>query len=311
MAKRYKRVLVTGGAGFIGSHIVDALIRRRIKTYVIDDLSNGKRSNLNPNATFYQMSITSPKLKSVVAKMKPDAIVHAAAQQDVRVSVAKPQLDAKVNVMGTINLIEAGLACGVKKMVFLSTGGALYPASGRPPFKETVAPEPLSPYAIAKRAGELYFQFAHEVHGLPYVCLRLANVYGPRQDTSSKGGVVSIFASRLFSGKPLVINGDGKKTRDYVYVADVVRAVKAALDRSAIGIFNIGTGKETSVNTIFRQLRKLSGADVPERHGPEKPGEVMRSALNANLAKKVLGWEPKVPFNEGLKKTAAWFKKHT
>lgn len=307
MAKKITRVVVTGGAGFIGSHIVDALIKRHIKTYVIDDLSHGKRSNVNPNATFHKLSITSPKLATLIEQIKPDIIVHTAAQQDVRVSVARPTHDAQVNVVGTANVIEAGVAAQVKKFIFLSTGGALYPAGGRPPFRETVPVEPLSPYAIAKRAGEWYFEFAHKVHGVDYTCLRLSNVYGPRQDTSSSGGVVSIFIARVLAGKAFVINGNGKQTRDYVYVSDVVRAVLLAMNKKTVGIFNIGTGTQTSLNGVVKILSRLMRTNTPKRHGPCKPGEVARSALDARLAKKALGWEPKITLEEGLKKTVKWF----
>jgi len=311
MSKKYQKVLVTGGAGFIGSHVVDAYIQKRAKVYVVDDLSGGKRSNLNPNATFYKMSINSSKFTELVKKIQPDLVIHAAAQQDVRKSVEDPQFDAKINILGTLSVIEACRVANVKKIVFTSSGGAIYPSTQRPPFSEKVLPAPISPYGIAKRASELYLHFAYEVHGIPYVALRFANVYGPRQDWGSTGGVLAIFAQRMLKNKPIVINGDGKQTRDYVYVSDVVRAVVLAANKPLVGIVNIGTGKELSVNAIFRTLKKVTGSELPERHGPGKVGEVARSALDARLAYRSLGWKPKVSFEDGVKKTVDWFKKRS
>lgn len=308
MGKTYKTVLVTGGAGFIGSHVVDAFIRRRAKVFVVDDLSNGKRANLNPNAEFIKISITSPKFIELVKKLKPDLIVHAAAQQDVRKSVADPKHDATVNILGTLNVIEAGVQAKVKKFVFTSTGGAIYPAQGKPPFSESVPPQPLSPYGIAKLACENYFHFQYVVHGIPYTILRFANVYGPRQDCTVLGGVIAIFADKMAKGEGVVINGDGKQTRDYVYISDVVNAVMLASTRKFVGIVNIGTGKQMSVNMIFRMLRKAMGVDMPERHVPGKSGEVAKSALDVRNAAKKLGWVPKVKFEEGLKKTVKWYQ---
>lgn len=309
MSKRYKVALVTGGAGFIGSHIVDALISRRLKVYVVDDLSTGYRHNVNPNARFFKISITSPAFSALVKRVKPDVIFHTAAQINVRCSVADPPSDARINIMGSLAVFHAGASSGVKKIVFSSSGGVMYPASMRPPYAEKIPPDPISPYGIAKRAAEMYLRFEHEVHGVEYVALRYANVYGPRQNSKGEAGVAAIFTERMLKGQPCVINGSGKQTRDYVFVEDVVRANLAAMKRGVHGIFNVGTGKETDVNAMFRKLKKLTGADIPERHGAACAGEVMRSALDARLAGQVLGWKPKVSLDEGLKRTVEWYKK--
>lgn len=308
MPKPYKTALVTGGAGFIGSHIADALIARRMKVSIIDDLSTGKQRNLHPKADFYKISLTNPKVGDVVREVRPDIIVHAAAQQDVRASVADPKRDAKVNIMGTLHVLEAAVDVKVRKNVFLSTGGAMYPSSGKPPFTEKIAPDPVSPYAIAKLAGEFYFRFFYEQHGVPYTTLRLANVFGPRQDASAVGGVVSIFAKRLLSGETVTLNGDGKQTRDYVFVNDVVQAVMAAIDSEFVGVCNIGTGKQTSLNQLFRLMNKLTKAKSKEHFGPAKAGEVPRSALDSSLAKKVLGWRAETGLEEGIRQTIEWFE---
>lgn len=307
--KRRKVALVTGGAGFIGSHVVDALIKRHIKVYVVDDLSRGRRQNVNPNAHFTKISIANPQLPKLIKKIKPDVIFHLAAQMDVQKSLRDPMYDAKVNVLGTLNLATTAAQMGVKKFVFSSTGGAMY-SGGRPPFPESKPAEPLSPYGIAKKTAEMYLQFLEDNYGMRTVALRYANVYGPRQRADGEAGVIAIFAGRILSGKQAVINGDGKQTRDYVYVGDVVRANMIAMNRAVSGAFNIGTGRETSVNALFRKLRKIAKSKMPERHAPAWPGEIHRTSLNCRKAKKELGWAPKVSLDEGLAKTLRWFKKH-
>ncbi len=309
--KKYRNVLVTGGAGFIGSHLVDALIRRRFKVFVLDDLSTGNSENVNPNAELIKLSITSPKLASVIKKIKPDVIFHFAAQRNVRTSIKHPIFDAEVNVMGTLALIQAACEVDVKKIIFASSGGAIYAdlPQKKSPWIESAEAEPPSPYGVAKRAGELYLNFAYQVHNLPYVALRFANVYGPRQDSGGEGGAVAIFAKGLLNNKQVKIFGNGKQTRDYVYVEDVVSSALKAMESSAVGIFNIGTGKEVDVNTLFSKLKKLTESDVSEKHSPANPGEVLRSVLDARMAKKKLGWEPKINLDEGLKRTVEWMKK--
>ncbi len=306
---KYKTALVTGGAGFIGSHIVDALIRRRIKVYVIDDLSTGSRKNLNPNATFYKMSIVDEAAKKLVMRLKPDVIFHLAAQIDVRCSVEDPPADARINVMGTLNIAHAAAKAGVKKFIFTSSGGAMYPDTLKPPYSEKTPDEPLSPYAISKRSAEMYLDFEHRIHGLNYVILRLANAYGPRQALrGGYAGVISVFTRQMLAGEKVLINGTGKQTRDYVFVSDIVHAHMLAMEKNVTGTFNIGTGIQTTVNTLFAKLKKLTGIVQKELYGPAAKGEVMRCALDARKALKELGWKPEVPLEEGLKKTVLWFK---
>jgi UDP-glucose 4-epimerase len=308
MAQKYKKALVTGGAGFIGSHVVDALIRRRIKVYIVDDLSTGAKVNINPNAHFTKLSINNPQFPNYLKRIKPDIIFHFAAQIDVRKAVDDPVKDAKVNIMGGLVMAHTAAKIGVKKLVFASTGGAMYPDSAKAPYSEKVAPEPISPYGIAKRASELYLHFAYLTHGMKYTVLRYANVYGPRQNPKAEAGVISIFGKNMMDDKPVSINGDGKQTRDFVYVDDVVRANMLAMRRSFVGILNIGTGKQTNINTIFKKVKKILKSDTPEKHVAASSGEVLRSALNAKKAKKILGWEAKVGLDEGLKKTLKWMK---
>ncbi len=306
----YKTALVTGGAGFIGSHVVDELIRRRIKVYVIDDLSNGLKSNVNPNATFLKMSILSPQLNATVKRIKPDVVFHLAAQADVRCSVEDPPSDALVNVVGTARVAHAAAKAGTKKFIFTSTGGALFSDEIRPPYSEATPPCPISPYGISKRCAEMYLEYEERMHGMKGVTLRFANAYGPRQGLRGEAGVISVFARRMVKAQQVVINGDGKNTRDYLYVSDFVSAHMLAMEKNVSGVFHIGSGRETDVNTVFRKLNKIIGGKMKEMHGPACLGEVRRSALNSRKARKELGWAPKVGFEEGLKKTVEWFQRH-
>jgi UDP-glucose 4-epimerase len=311
MDTKYTKALVTGGAGFIGSHIVDALVARRYKTYVVDNLSRGKKENLNPNAQFFKMDITSPEFPKLIQKLKPDVIFHVAAQIDVRKSVVAPITDAKINIFATLALAEAAAAAGVKKIIFSSSGGAMFSDDVRPPYSEEAREQPVSPYGITKRAGELYLNFEQKNRGLSCVSLRYSNVYGPRQSSVGDAGVVAIFSEKMLAGLQAKINGNGKQTRDYVYVGDVVRANLLAMNEKINGIFNIGTGRETSVNDLFGKLKKIIGYQLPEKHVPACSGEVMRSSLICKKAAKVLGWQPKVKLDDGLKKTVEWFRRAT
>ena len=304
---KYTKAVVTGGAGFIGSHLVDALIRRHIKVFVVDDLTAGDKKRLNPNARFHKLSILSPALPKLLKTIKPDVIFHLAAQTSVQQSLKDPVGDARVNILGTLLLARAAAAAKVPKIVFSSTGGALY--TGRPPFSETDTIAPASPYGLSKAGAEEYLAFAKRQYGLKTTILRYANVYGPGQTPNGESGVIAIFGKALLAGKSLTINGDGKQTRDFVYVDDVVRANLLAMMKDGEGTFNIGTGKETSMNTIFRLMTKIVGANVKEKHGPAKDGEVLRSALNVAKAKKELGWESSVSLEEGLAKTIKWMQK--
>lgn len=309
MPKKYKIALVTGGAGFIGSHIVDALIRRRIKVFVVDDLSTGQRKNVNPNAHFTKMSIINPQFPAYLNRVKPDIVFHLAAQVNLRHSVVDPLNDARINALGSLMLVHACGMIGVKKIVYSSTGGPMYSESARLPWSEKIPPQPISPYGISKRTAEMYFHFAYQVHGLSYVALRYANVYGPRQNARGEAGVISIFSDLMLAGKSTVINGTGKQSRDFVYIDDVVRANMLAMQKNVVGEFNIGTGKESSILDIWKKMNKLVGYQLPVRFAPAPPGEVMRSALDAGKARKYLGWEPRVKLDEGLKRTIAWFQK--
>ena len=311
MPQKYKTALVTGGAGFIGSHIVDALIRRHIKVYVVDDLSRGLTKNVNPNAHFTKMSILNPQLPKLMERIKPDIVFHCAAQIDVRKAVEDPAFDAEANILGTLKVAHLAGKLGAKKFIFCSTGGAMYSDIARPPYSEKISADPISPYGIAKRSAEMYLYFEHMVHGMPFVALRYANVYGPRQRCDGEAGVIAIFGKKMLEGKQAVINGEGKQTRDYVYIDDVVRANMLAMTHPVSGIYHIGTSIQTSVNTLFRKIKKLTKSSVPERHESACPGEVMRSALDYRKAKKELGWVPQVSLDEGLKKTIAWMQMHT
>jgi len=303
------KILVSGGAGFIGSHIVDAYISAGHKVVVVDDLSRGKKEQVNKRAKFYQANICDrKKLESVFKREKPQVINHHAAQIDVRKSVADPAMDAQTNIIGSINLAELAVKYKSKKFIFASTGGALYGEQDYFPADECHPIRPLSPYGIAKRSVELYLYYYHKIHKLEYISLRYSNVYGPRQDPFGEAGVVAIFAQRLWRKEPVIINGTGKQTRDFVYVGDVVRANLLALKPGVIGEYNIGTGRETSVNEIYQLLASATGAKGKPIHGPAKKGEQMRSVLDARLARKVIGWKPEVKLEQGIKLTAQFFK---
>ncbi len=302
------KILVTGGAGFIGSHISDAYIAAGHEVVIVDDLSSGKRGNLPAAAKFYHADIRSPEAREIVRNERPHALSLHAAQMDVRKSVADPAFDATVNVLGMINMLEGAREVGVQKVLFASSGGATYGEQETFPADESHVHNPLSPYGITKATGEHYLFFYHAVYGMPYVALRYANVYGPRQDPHGEAGVVAIFAERLLANQAPVINGDGKQTRDYVFVGDVVRANLAALEKPFVGSVNIGTGVETDVATLYAHLRVLTGSPHAAQHGPAKAGEQRRSVIAIDRAKQVLGWRPEVPLEEGLRRTVEFFR---
>jgi UDP-glucose 4-epimerase len=301
-------ILVTGGAGFIGSHVVDAYLDAGHEVIVVDDLSTGHRENLNPRARFVQLDITDPKVVELIRDERPAALNLHAAQMDVRRSVADPLFDARVNVLGTINLFEAARKANVRRILFVSSGGAVYGEQERFPAAEDHPTNPLSPYGVSKRAGELYASFYQAEYQIPFVALRYANVYGPRQDPHGEAGVVAIFSGRMLRGEAVTINGDGRQTRDYVFVGDVVRANLLALESRATGPFNIGTGKETDVNELARLLLDAAGSRSEVRHGPAKPGEQRRSVVDHGRAERELGWRPEVPLADGLRRTVDWFR---
>lgn len=310
-----RKALVTGGAGFIGSHVSDLLANNGFELTVLDNLSSGKRTQVTRGARFLEMDITSPEAARLVQENGFDIICHLAAQIDVRKSVADPAADAGVNVLGTLNLLEAVRSSShATRFIFSSTGGAVYGDLAEPPTVETAAKDPQSPYGTAKLSVEYYMGYYARVHGLDTVALRYANVYGPRQDPHGEAGVVAIFCDRLLDGTRLKIFGDGLQTRDYVYVGDVARANLLATERelpSAGTIdnraFNIGTGVETNVLELARHLADSAGTKATVEHAPPRAGEQLRSAVNVAKAERLLGWRPDVTLAEGLRNTFAWF----
>jgi len=298
------KILVTGGAGFIGSHVVDLYIATGHQVVVVDNLSTGCGEFVNPRATLRVADIRSPRLAEIFEAERPEVVNHHAAQMDLRRSVVDPEFDARVNILGSLNLLECCRRSGVKRVLFASTGGAIYGDGAQPPTPEDHPPRPASPYGISKLAVEHYLSCWEALYGIRALALRYANVYGPRQNPAGEAGVVAIFAHRLVSGEVAVINGDGEQTRDYVYVGDVAEANLRALERHDLtGAVNIGTGVETSVNELFRLLALVADVRGEARHGPPKPGEQRRSALDAALAKRLLGWTPRVGLDEGLRRT--------
>lgn len=301
-------ILITGGAGFIGSSIADRLIEEGYRVIVVDNLSSGKKNNLHKKVTFYNLDIQSPKLESIFKKEHPTYVSHHAAQAAVRHSITDPLFDAQVNVLGTINVLENCRKFKVKKVIFASSGGAVYGEQEIFPAPENHPSRPLSPYGISKLTGEYYLHYYKVVHGLAYATLRYANVYGPRQDPFGEAGVVAIFIQNLLRGGNPLINGDGKQTRDFIFIEDVVRANMLAMKSSRSGIFNIGTGKETSVNQIFHHLKNLTHASVGKKHGLAKQGEQRRSSIDPAKAKKWFKWEPAVSLEQGLMQTVDYFR---
>ncbi len=302
------RIVVTGGAGFIGSHIADAYVAAGHDVTVIDDLSSGHLENVPEQARFENLDIRSADAARVIEELRPDVLNHHAAQMNVRISVERPAFDADVNILGLLNLLEAARRAGTRKVVFASSGGTVYGEPQTFPCPESHPTHPVCPYGVSKLCGEHYLYYYSRIFGLRYVALRYANVYGPRQDPHGEAGVVAIFSQRLLAGEPCTIFGDGLQTRDYVYVGDVVRANIAALDNEHCGALNIGTGRETSVVDLFERIRAAVGVDGEAVHAEPKEGEVRRSCLDVDLARRVLGWKPQVPLDEGLASTVDFFR---
>lgn len=302
------KILVTGGAGFIASNITDAYIAAGHDVVIVDDLSTGRKRNINKNALFIEMNIQDPKLSNVFKEQKFDVVNHHAAQMDVRRSVENPIFDAQNNVLGFLNILQNCSKYGTNKVIFASSGGAIYGEQDYFPADEKHNIQPCSPYGITKLVGEKYLFFYDLTYGIKYTALRYANVYGPRQNPHGEAGVVAIFSKLMLGGRQPVINGDGKQTRDYVFVKDVVKANVLALDNKNSEIFNVGTGVETDVNQLFRAINKLTGANVPEEHVPAKAGEQMRSVVDTAKVEKTLGWKADYTLETGLAETVEYFR---
>ena len=300
-------VIVTGGAGFIGSQLAERLLKEGYRVVVIDDLSSGQRSQVPAKAKFIQMNIRDVGLVNIFKKEKPAYVFHLAAQIDLRFSIQNPIRDAETNIHGSLRVLEGCVRSGTKKIIFSSSGGAIYHGLSIRPTPENVPCMPMSPYGVAKLAFELYLHSACHNYGLAYVALRYANVYGPRQGAKGEAGVIGIFIQKMLRGVRPTIFGDGKQTRDFVYVDDVVEANILAMKGGIHGAFNIGTGKEISVNHVDALIRAELGVDTKCVHGPANPGEERRAALDCTAAKKGLGWRPRVGIEEGIKRTVAWF----
>ena len=303
------KVLVTGGAGFIGSHVADVFVAEGHDVVIVDDLSTGVKENLNSAARFYEVDLRDERaLSEVFAREKPEYVSHQAARAQVRESLEKPALYAEVNIIGSLNLLQACRQHGVKKVIYASTGGAVYGEPEYLPVDEQHPVNPLDPYGASKHHVEHYLYLYHANWGLPYTILRYPNVYGPRQDPYGEAGVVAIFAEKMLSNAQPVINGSGEQERDFVYVGDIAESNLLAVGRGDGGIYNIGTGVGTSINDIFHLLRLATGYGGEEVHGPAKPGEVFKVYLDAGKARSELGWNARVSLDEGLARTVDYFR---
>lgn len=304
-------ILVTGGAGFIGSHVADAFLSRGWGVSVVDNLATGRRRNVPRDCAFHEVDIRDrDALAAVFAEVKPQVVCHHAAQTSVRISTRDPAADLLVNVLGTVNLLELSRDHGVELFVFASTGGAIYGDGVAIPTPEVTDCRPTSPYGVAKLCAEHYITYAESTYDLAALRLRYANVYGPRQDPHGEAGVVAIFSRRMLSGGEPVINGDGRQTRDYVYVGDVVEANVRGVEKRLSGAFNVATGRETDVVELFDTLSSLTKFTGERRHGPAQPGEQARSCLDTSLLNKALDWAPATELAHGLTATVAWFEEH-
>jgi UDP-glucose 4-epimerase len=304
------KVLVTGGAGFIGSHVVDEFLAAGHDVVVVDNLVTGRRANLNPRAKFYEIDIRDPALAEVLQRERPDVIDHHAAQMDVRKSVADPLYDADVNVRGTVHLLECARRAGVRKIVYISTGGAVYGEPQYLPCDEAHPINPVCQYGVSKHVGEHYLYVYKELYGLDYAVLRYPNVFGPRQDPRGEAGVIAIFIGQMLAGKPVTIYGSGEQERDFVYVADCARANLLAAAPGPSGLFNIGCGVGTSVNLLFSELQTIIDYSQPANYAPHRSGETFKIYLDSRRAQAELGWRQTVSLADGLRQTVRYFREH-
>ena len=308
MPHNHRTSLVTGGAGFIGSHLVDALLARGDTVAVIDDMSSGKPGYLNTAADLHEMDIRDDEISKVMQVVRPEIVFHVAAQISVSVSAREPKFDAETNIVGTINVLDAMVSAGASKMVFASTGGAMYAEPEVLPAPESAGARPAAPYGASKLAAETYLPIYRGLHGIGFTIIRPSNVYGPRQDPHGEAGVVAIFTRAMLAGAPIKIFGDGTDERDYVYVEDVVDALVRASGSNGTGPYNVGSGIGTSVNEIASTLAALTGYSREPEPFPPRPGDLRRISLDASLAKKELGWSPTTSLNDGLRQTVEWFR---
>lgn len=304
------KVLITGGAGFIGSHVVESCLAEGFKVVLLDNLSRGKRGNVPDGIRLHEIDITGAEVASVFEAERPEVVVHLAAQVDVAVSVANPIFDAGVNIMGTLNVLEACRATGVKKIVY-ACSAAIYGDPAYIPVDEAHPVAPQAGYGASKYVPELYLKLYRDLYGLDFTVLRYANVYGPRQDATGEGGVVAIFVDRLSRGESPLIYGDGEQTRDFVYVKDVARANVLAVERGNGEVLNISTGTSVSINELFARLKELVGSRIEPRYAPARPGDIRHSSLDNRRAHELLSWEAEYSLADGLAETVAWARKST
>lgn len=302
------KILVTGGAGFIGSQVAARYLQEGHEVHIVDNLATGKRENIPADATFHELDIAGPEIPTLLERERFEVISHHAAQIDVRKSVADPLFDARVNILGSVQLVEYGLKNGLKKIIFASSGGTVYGEQMAFPASENHPLRPISPYGITKLSFEHYLYYYHVCMGLQYVALRYGNVFGPRQNPHGEAGVVAIFTQKILNNEQPLINGTGEQTRDYVYVGDVVEANRVALTYPRSGAFNVGTGIETSVLDIFDAVRDAAESDKTRQFAPAKTGEQTRSVLDYSHIQNEMGWKPAMSFRDGIRETVKWFK---